>query len=81
MEATPLHAAAEQAADLSVMDSLLAAGAEVDAQDATGDTPLHRAARRGRKQACRALLSRGANPELKNNEGKTPREIFGEQAP
>ena len=45
--AMPLHGAAE-AGDVPRLESLLAAGAQVDARDALGETPLHVSARNGR---------------------------------
>ena len=54
------------------METLLAGGAEVDAADATGWTPLHLAARWGRARAARALLAAGANVNAKTAIGHTP---------
>jgi ankyrin repeat protein len=66
---TPLLAAAPdrqlmQAAatgDLSAMGKLLVAGAQANAVDAVGNTPLLLAAREGQVEAVRALLKAGAN--------------------
>lgn len=38
----------------------------------TGTTPLHKAARKGDGEAVAAILSRGANPNAKDKEGRTP---------
>jgi ankyrin repeat protein len=57
---TPLHAAAEAGAELSVQ-LLLDAGAAVNAANCNGEQPLHLAARAGHWQVLRLLLSRGAD--------------------
>ena len=52
--------------------SLLASGAEINAQDKNGATPLHRAVRTRSAAAVRFLLEAGCNPMLKNKPGSTP---------
>lgn len=56
---TALHAAAEGGA-VAVLRRLAEAGAPVTQADADGETPLMRAARRGRAEAVAALLEAGA---------------------
>src|SRR2546427_3391501 len=51
---------------------LLDAGAEINAQDKNGATPLHRAVRTRCAAAVRYLLQAGADPRLKNHPGSTP---------
>jgi ankyrin repeat protein len=51
---------------------LLAHGANVNAQDADGDTPLHGAAQNGTVEIINLLLDKGANPNAKNKLGGTP---------
>lgn len=53
--ATPLHYAAS-GGDANTMLVLLTAGAARDARDSEGETPLHAAARYGRRLAARTLL-------------------------
>jgi ankyrin repeat protein len=62
---------------LAGVEALVAAGADVNAADAKGDTPLHLAAasRPGSGAIAEALLERGAKLTVKNTEGKTPVEI------
>src|SRR5262249_25781475 len=64
------------AADLDhreILELLLAAGAQVNAKDKGGYTPLSDAARKGRAQIIEILLSHGAAVNTKGNEtGFTP---------
>ena len=52
--------------------TLLAAGADVDAADASGFTPLHVAAAQGHADAVKALLAAGADIEAVTDKGHTP---------
>jgi ankyrin repeat protein len=51
---------------------LLAQGADVNLQDADGDTALHGAAQNGNVEIITLLLDKGANPNAKNKLGGTP---------
>ena len=51
---------------------LLDAGAEINAEDQNGATPLHRAVRTRCAAAVRYLLRAGGDPTLKNKSGSTP---------
>jgi hypothetical protein len=51
---------------------LARAGADLNARDSSGATPLHWAAARGREQAVVALLCAGANPTLTAQLGPRP---------
>lgn len=51
---------------------LLDAGADVNAPDKNGATPLHRAVRTRCAAAVECLLEAGADPTLKNKPGSTP---------
>ncbi|HLW63704.1 MAG TPA: ankyrin repeat domain-containing protein [Gemmataceae bacterium] len=77
----PLHYAADGYVVNPAWDSkrqvktvrcLLKAGAEINAQDANGATPLHRAVRTRCADAVKCLLEAGADPTLKNRPGSTP---------
>jgi ankyrin repeat protein len=69
---TPLHWAAEHGHPGTIA-VLLKHGADIDAQTAGGDTPLHFAARAPRATSnVNALLKAGANPALRNRRGETP---------
>ena len=63
--ATPLHFATN-AGRIDILKQLLAAGAELDVEDAVGMTPLAAAAAGGQADAVRILLSAGANPDQGN---------------
>jgi ankyrin repeat protein len=80
-KSTPLHYAADGCITGPVWDSqkqvrmlraLLDAGAKINAQDANGATPLHRAVRTRRAAAVRFLLQAGSDPFLKNMPGSMP---------
>ena len=52
------------------MTVLLAAGADPNARDAEGSTPLHMAAYASKGKNVQQLLEAGADPLLKNNAGR-----------
>ena len=56
---------------LATAGLLLAHGADANARDETGGTPLHAAATRGRVELVRLLLAHDAKPEIADNSGKT----------
>jgi len=56
---------------VQTIERLLAAGAEVNAQDKNGATPLHRAVRTRCAAAARFLLKAGGDPTLRNKPGST----------
>ena len=67
----PLHAAiAGTRDDLTVL--LLDAGANINAQDGGGWTPIHLAAHGGSLSLVRTLLARGADPSIVNHDGDSP---------
>lgn len=75
--AEPLHYAAdahrsESAAQLQTIEYLLAIGADPDALDKSGVTPLHRAVRTRSAAAVQALLDGGADARKPNGSGSTP---------
>jgi len=77
----PLHYAADgyingrdwnATRQVQTIKCLLDAGAEINAQDKNGASPLHRAVRTRCAAAVKCLLERGADAELKNKSGSTP---------
>jgi len=70
---TPLHLAATRAARaVDMVAVLVAEGANLEAGDANGATPLHWAALLGRLDTVQALLSHGAKPDAIDNRFATP---------
>ncbi|KAI6695681.1 hypothetical protein NL676_023391 [Syzygium grande] len=58
--------------DVHGMKNCLAEGADVDARDQNGWTPLHRAAFKGRVESVKVLLSHGASVNAVDDAGYTP---------
>jgi ankyrin repeat protein len=70
--ATPLMIAAGlQQAGSGVLDVLIKAGAEVNAQADGGETALMEAAKEGNEESASFLLNHGADPTIKDSKGRT----------
>lgn len=74
MRVQALHAAAASGSHEAVM-LLLGAGADPDARQQGGFTPLMAVAARGDEPAVQALLERGADHTLRNDEGKVAADL------
>ena len=61
--------------DVTIAGYLLRQGAQIDAQDTHGFSALHGAVQTGAKDLTRFLLQRGANANLFDKGGETPREL------
>jgi len=61
--------------DKRMVELMIAEGADVNAVDKTGFSPLHYAARINNPEFVSMLLEAGAKPELKDAEGLTPHEL------
>jgi ankyrin repeat protein len=75
--AEPLHYAADAnhwdpIAQAGTIEYLISAGADPNALDRSGVSPLHRAVRTRSPAAVRALLDGGADPKRPNKTGSTP---------
>ncbi|KAK8783496.1 hypothetical protein V5799_010140 [Amblyomma americanum] len=60
---------------LEVVKLLLDRGADPEAKDAEGQTPLHYAASCGHQQVAELLLKRGARRDVKDADGQTPAQV------
>jgi hemoglobin len=68
---TALHMAARRG-NVEVAEALLDCGADIEARDSLGETPLRRAVNCGKTGVASLLLTRGANPHSKGSKGLTP---------
>jgi hemoglobin len=74
IQGTPLHTAARRD-NVVVGTVLLSAGAEIDACDIKGETPLRRALNCRQPGMIELLLAHGANPDSPDKRGVTPRQV------
>jgi len=71
----PLHLASSSNRDLPELVALLIKeGAKLNPQNSAGQTPLHLAVDYGRTDSIKILLDSGADPFLKDKEGKTAKD-------
>ncbi len=68
----PLHAAIALGGSTETIRLLLDAGADVNATQAGGFTPLHQAAAAGKQEIVQLLLDRGAQKDSRCDQGKLP---------
>jgi truncated hemoglobin YjbI len=69
--ATPLHMAARRG-NAEITAALLDNGADIEARDSLGDTPLRRAVNCRQPGVAQLLLQRGADPHSPGSKGLTP---------
>jgi truncated hemoglobin YjbI len=70
---TALHMAARRG-NVAVAEALLEQGANIEARDFMGETPLRRAVNCGKVEVAALLLAHGANVHSKDRKGKSVRE-------
>lgn len=70
----PLHAAVDRK-DQTMVEILLSHGANPNATEFLGGTPLHTAAMGGMDSIARTLVRHGADPTLKMNDGRAAPEL------
>jgi ankyrin repeat protein len=70
MKVRAIHAAAASGS-LSIVRALIEAGADVNAPQEKGFTPLHEAAATGKLELVRILLDHGASPDQTTEDGKS----------
>ena len=63
---------------LEILEELIVRGSPINAADSKGQTALLEAAQHGTPSMVKLLLRGGANPEVKNAEGKTAAELIQE---
>ena len=68
---TALHMAARRG-NVEAAEALLDCGANIEAGDSLGETPLRRAVNCGQVGVAALLLARGANPRSRGSKGLTP---------
>jgi ankyrin repeat protein len=79
---TPLHSAVATdagAADIEIVRMLLDGGAAPNARSQSGSTPLHTAAFTGDRASLDLLLKHGADPGIRNKEGKSAADVARER--
>ena len=72
---TPLHSALANPHNSAVGQLLIGAGANLNATQARGYTPLHYAALNGLDQVVRSLIAHGADASVRDHKGKTAYEL------
>ena len=83
MQVQPLHSAVahtDPAQALRMARRLLDEGADPNAVQSGGWTPLHEAARRGHMELAALLLRSGAKAEARNDDGQTPLDLARAEA-
>ncbi len=75
---TALHAALASP-EPGFAAELIAAGADVNARQQGGETPLHETAYSGSVDLTRLLLEHGADRSARNEQGKTPADVAAER--
>ncbi|KAK7353815.1 hypothetical protein VNO80_19267 [Phaseolus coccineus] len=68
---TVLHLAC-RSCDVAMVELLLQYGADINAIDSKGKTPLHYCTMMGKHATTKVLITRGANPLVVDKEGNTP---------
>ena len=58
--------------NVELLEIAIREGADVNAKNEYGSTPLHKSARHGRLEVARALIDKGADVNAKNDDGSTP---------
>ena len=69
---TPLFYATSGGGQKEIVELLIAEGADVNAKDKLGDTPLQVAAYQDHKEIAELFIANGADVNAKSDNGKTP---------
>ena len=73
--AFPTRDRATEEGTIAAIDLCLSRGADINATNDAGDTPLHAAAGRGADAVIRFLVAHGAKLDAKNRAGRTPLDV------
>ncbi|WP_139491645.1 ankyrin repeat domain-containing protein [Brevibacillus dissolubilis] len=79
MQNHPIHAAIAGYYQKELVELLIEHGADLDAKESGGYTPLHEAALRGYAELVTTLLANDADATLTNEDGKTALELAAEK--
>jgi len=79
MSNMPLHAACSISHRKEVLEPLLESGAEINARQHGGYTPLHSAAANGNLEFIKLLLAHGADAAITCDSGETPLQVAEKQ--
>ena len=75
----PLHACIARFGSIASARDLIEYGADVNATQAGGITPLHLAAAQGKPQMVEFLIEQGASPMAQTDDGKLPADLARER--
>jgi ankyrin repeat protein/N-acetylneuraminic acid mutarotase len=81
VDGVPLLLLAVYDKNQAAVELLLKAGADVNARNKNGDTPLHYAVGNSQRELAELLLANKADPNERNNAGKTPLDLAKSQGP
>ena len=79
LQVTALHSAVADGGHAEIAKMLVRAGADANARQRHGWTPLHGAADSGDRELVELLLEHGADPDAKHQEGKSALDIAREK--
>jgi len=73
-----LHKAVKENKNIRTVEYILEKGADINAPDKDGDTPLHKAIRKNNALLFKALLDSGADPNMQDKNGMSPLQVATE---
>ena len=76
---TPLHWAVYVSSQISISYLLANPEIQINARDIWGQTPLHKAVRKGELRVIKQLIVKGADKDIKDQQDRTPMQLAIEQ--